>query len=171
MHRKLGHKMAVTCVISAMTASAAVADLHVTFVEGAPKDRFEIQNTGPCSIAGSTLLLDLSDSQGALIFDVSATGAGVEVFQPFELVAGSEALKTVPVVVDGQSVLDLRIGELPPGAEIAFTIDVDDTMGGREITVSGAEIQGAVITLRSDTQETSGVFSSSAKARVQIEQC
>ena len=36
------------------------ADLRVGFFEGAPKDRFRIENTSTCTIADSSITLDLS---------------------------------------------------------------------------------------------------------------
>ena len=38
------------------------------------------------------LEIDLTQSEGRLIFDTTATGAGVEVFQPFEVTHGNIAL-------------------------------------------------------------------------------
>ncbi|MBT8459636.1 MAG: aggregation factor core [Boseongicola sp.] len=153
------------------SANTAHADLSVRFVEGAPKDSFRIENTGTCDIAASTLRLDLSASQGALIFDVTDTGAGVEVFQPFEMVDGSTALNSIPTVLDGQSAIDLDIKTLAPGAVISFTIDVDDTVGQREITVSGSEIAGAMVSLERGRLLSTATFSSAARADIVFEDC
>lgn len=125
--------------------SIASADLRVSFVEGAPKDRFEIKNTGACARAGSSVLLDLSTSAAGLIFDVTDQGAGVEVFQPLEIVAGAEALVTTPAVQDGQNQIQFDIASLSPGQAIGFTIDVDDTRGTRAITVSRSESRARVL--------------------------
>ena len=127
--------------------NAASADVKVTFVEGAPKDRFVIENLGNCSLTSETLKLNLASSQGKLIFDVTALGQGVEVFQPFEVVEGADFLAEMPSVIDGQRELSLQIEQLPQGGSIAFTIDVDDTISAREITVTDAEIMGATIAM------------------------
>ncbi|WP_170390369.1 aggregation factor core [Ruegeria arenilitoris] len=164
-------KNAAGCAVAFMLAVPAMADVQVEFVEGAPKDRFVLRNASDCSLSAATVRLDLSSSQGGLIFDVTGAGAGVEVFQPFEMVSGSEYLNGLPQVQDGQSMVDLDIRAMPPGAEIAFTIDVDDTGGGREITVSGAEIQGATVSLEGAQSPQRGVFSSAARAAIPVGTC
>lgn len=162
------HKMSIAAAALALPFTAVVgqADLHVRFVEGAPKDRFEITNHGACAISSSTITLDLTTSQGALIFDVTSNGAGVEVFQPFEIVAGRDALVTLPTIVDGQSTVELPISALDTGASIAFTIDVDDTLGAREITVTGSEISGATVQLVGADARQTAAFDTEAKAQV-----
>ncbi len=149
-----------------LLSTAGLADLTVRFIEGAPKDRVEIKNVGACALTASTLTLDLTTSQGALIFDVTGSGAGIEIFQPFEVVAGREALTTLPTLVDGQNSIDLPISTLGSGASIAFTIDVDDTLGGREITVTGSEISGAKVKLVGADVPQSAFFGSDAQAKV-----
>lgn len=149
-----------------LLSTAGHADLSVRFIEGAPKDRFEIRNVGACAVTASTLTLDLTTSQGALIFDVTGSGAGVEVFQPFEVIAGRETLTTLPTIVDGQNSIDLPIATLGAGASIAFTIDVDDTLGAREITVTGSEISGATVQLVGADVPQSALFGSDAQAQV-----
>ncbi|MCP4824563.1 MAG: aggregation factor core [Shimia sp.] len=148
------------------TAATGQADLHVRFIEGAPKDRFEITNHSACTISSSTITLDLASSQGALIFDVTGNGAGVEVFQPFEIVSGREALATLPTILDGQNAVDLPISTLVSGASIAFTIDVDDTLGAREVTVTGSEISGATVKLVGSDAPQRARFDTEAKAQV-----
>ncbi len=161
-------KMTVAAAVLALplTAATGQADLHVRFIEGAPKDRFEITNQSACAISSSTLTLDLAPSQGALIFDVTGSSAGVEVFQPFEIVSGRGALSTLPTILDGQNAVDLPISTLASGASIAFTIDVDDTLGAREITVTGSEISGAMVKLISSNGPQMARFGSDAKAQV-----
>ena len=162
---------AIVFVGALTTAIAALADLQVRFIEGAPKDKFLIQNTGRCAIADSSVLLDLSTTTGKLIFDVTSQGGGVEVFQPFELVEGGDALATLPNVVDGQSEIQLEIANLKPRGTIVFTIDVDDTIGQREITVSGAEIQGATVTYAKSEQKQTAVFTADAVALLVVSDC
>lgn len=152
-------------------AHMANADLTVRFIEGAPKDRFQIENAGNCPIVNTALQLDLSTSKAGLIFDVSPAGEGVEVFQPFEIVAGADALGALNPVDDGQSDVTLQITELAPAGIIAFTIDVDDTLGTRAITVSGAEIEGATVRLEDDGVGHSAEFSKNAIANLTRPRC
>ena len=143
-----------------LAASPAVADLSIRFDEGAPKDRFSFENTGTCPIVNAALLLDLSGSSAGLIFDVTGRGAGVEVFQPLEIVSGSGVLATVPQAKDGDNRIAFEIAEFAPGALMAFTIDVDDTVGAREITVSDSEIVGARVALTANGAASEAVFTS-----------
>ncbi len=152
-------------------ASAAQADLDVRFDEGAPKDRFTFTNTADCAMGPARVTLDLGAAPAGLIFDVTANGAGVEVFQPFEVVAGAEMLNALPVVRDGQSAITLDLSGLAKGASVAFTIDVDDTGGGREITVSGSEIAGAVVVLEQADTRTTASFGETATAHVTTIAC
>jgi len=69
---------ALSCLTFMASASANV---EVRFVESAPKDRFVVKNLGNCDLRDLTLEVDLGSSQGQLIFDTTASGAGVEVFQ------------------------------------------------------------------------------------------
>lgn len=125
--------------------AASAGDLAVTFTEGAPKDRFDIINTGNCPLPAGLLTIDLEGTAGGLIFDVTGTGAGVDVFQPFEAVSGGAALTALPQVTDGDTRIDLALAALPAGAALAFTIDIDDTLGTRAITVTGSEMGGAML--------------------------
>ncbi len=152
-------------------ASSLQAGVQVRFIEGAPKDRFVLENVGSCDLVSSTLGIDLSPSTGRLVFDVTEAGAGVEVFQPLELVQGEDALLRIPSVVDGQSSIEFEIFSLAAGDKIAFTIDVDDTIGQREITVSGLEIEGATVSYFDGAKSSTGVFSSDASANVTIADC
>ena len=81
------------------------------------------------------------------------------------------ALTTTPQVTDGQSTLRLEIGTLPAQAAITFTIDVDDTLGQREITVAGAEIAGATVTLIQGDTNTTARFSADATATLPQPDC
>lgn len=155
----------------AFAAVPALADINIRFVEGAPKDRFVFENTGTCVISDAVLELDLSGSAAGLIFDVTGQGAGVEVFQPLEITQGRAQLAGVPNVRDGDTGLRFDVLSLAPGEAIAFTIDVDDTMGGREITVSTAEISGAGAVLRENGRETRAAFGPNARAQLSLETC
>jgi hypothetical protein len=54
---------------------------------------------------------------------------------------------------------------------VSFTIDVDDTGGGREITVSGAEISGALVRVTDASGSISGTFGDDAVALVAHQNC
>jgi hypothetical protein len=150
---------------------AAQANLQVAFLEGAPKDQFRIVNASDCTLTGASVLLDLSKSSGGLIFDVTATGAGVEVFQPFDLIEGAEHVSAMPTVSDGQSRIRLDLSDFAPGETIAFTIDVDDTLGQRAITVSGSEIEGALVVYAQSGFDSAAAFSNRAVADVPLSDC
>ena len=157
--------------LALLTATAAQADLTVSFREGAPKDRFTLTNTSDCALPRGSVTVDLGTAPAGLIFDVTASGAGVEVFQPFDVVAGADALRSLPRVADGDSAITLDMNGLAPGQSIAFTIDVDDTGGGREITVNGSEIAGATIKATLDGDTSKGTFDNSAKASTATPPC
>lgn len=141
-----------TCVaLLAMVASGtAAADVRVLFQEGAPKDRFEIRNTGGCPLGPMTLTLDLSQSSGGLIFDTAAEGPGVQVYQPLEVVQGAALLREEPSVQDGGRSIALIMRDLLPREAVAFTIDVDDTLPLSPLgqtQVAGSEIKGAAVAI------------------------
>ena len=154
-----------------LTAAPALADVQVRFIESAPKDRFEITNLAACPLRKTDVTIDLSGSAAGLIFDVTGSGPGVEVFQPFDLVSGADALSKLPDVVDGDTAVTLKISELGPNQRLAFTIDVDDTAGRREITVSGSEISGAVISVADGLTTNSATFDATRTALVTTARC
>ena len=144
------------------------------FQEGAPKDRFVITNTSACEIGALSVSIDLSTAPAGLIFDTTADGAGVEVFQPLELDQNDGTLRTTRKVVDGDQVLDLEIAALPAGARVSFTIDLDDTATDSalgQIRVSDAEISGAQVVMRMGDTTLRGVFAQSATAVVPLPTC
>ncbi len=161
----------ILTIAMGLAAGPVSAAIGVRFIEGAPKDRFEITNQSACAVMATEIVIDLSASAAGLVFDVTGTGAGVEVFQPFELVAGAEALAAQPKVVDGDQQIVLSIRRLAPEKRVAFTIDVDDTIGPRGITVSGSEIEGAVVRVNSSGTTHAGRFSSLAQAVVKAPTC
>ena len=129
-----------------LTAPMAQADISARFIESAPKDRFVLTNLSGCPEGAVEIRIDLAGSAAGLIFDTTGSGAGVDVFQPFELVRGAELVRDPPQVRDGQTEVILSLTSLPAGAEIAFTVDVDDTRAVSDLgqtRVSGAEIAGA----------------------------
>ena len=158
-------------VIAASLTTSAAAELKVQFLEGAPKDRFVITNTGSCDLAAAQMLIDLSGSPYGLIFDVSGQGAGVEVFQPLEFTDGSQMLKKVPRVKDGDNQILLDLKGLQAGEKVAFTIDIDDTADSREITVSNSEFLGAAVELRTGATVARSAFDAKASAFLKEPNC
>jgi len=129
------------------------ANLQIKFVESAPKDWFALTNLTNCELNNVRMNIDLSNSAGKLIFDTTAAGAGVEVFQPFEVRSGEIALASGDQVADGDRALAVLIASLKPGETASFTIDVDDTMTNSElgmIRVSNSEITGSEVSVSID---------------------
>jgi hypothetical protein len=136
--------------LSLLVATPAFADIEARFTESAPKDRFTFTNVSDCPLGASVLTLDLAGSVAGLIFDTTGAGAGVDVFQPFEMVAGGDVLAAVSPVADGDTIITLTLRGLAPGQTVGFTIDVDDTMANGalgQIRVAGSEIAGASVAL------------------------
>lgn len=155
----------------ALIATPALADIRVDFREGAPKDRFTLTNVGACALDGVEVTIDLTGSQGKLIFDVTGSGAGVEVFQPFEVVSGAEYLVDLPQVEDGQTQVTLRLSSLAAGAKLIATTDLDDTIGAREITVAGSEFDGTRILVESAGGSAEAAFDGTVSAVAKLNGC
>jgi hypothetical protein len=158
-------------LLSCVLATPAAADLTMRFSEGAPKDRFTLTNTGDCALPALVVTLDIGTAAAGLIFDTTASGAGVDVFQPFELVNGADVLSGTPEVTDGDTAISLPLRGLAAGQTVAFTIDVDDTGGGREITVSGSEISGASLRAMIGSEALTGTFTDQALATLKTGAC
>ncbi|WP_375280581.1 aggregation factor core protein MAFp3, isoform C [Pseudooctadecabacter sp.] len=159
--------------VMVLMGTAATADIEVTFRDGAPKDRIEIANIGGCEVGPMTLAVDLVPSPSGLIFDVSSQGAGVQVNQPVEIVDGAALVATMSVVNDGDQLLTLRLAEMQAGDVIRLTLDLDDTVSTREITVDGAEIAGAqvIVTREGESLFRTGLFDASGRALVPLDGC
>ena len=106
-----------------------------------------------------------------LIFDITDGGPGVEAFQPFQIASGRDLLSETPKVRDGDKSITLQLDKFGQGQLVAFTIDVDDTGGNREITVSNGEIRGTTETVATSTATFSGSFDGSSKTIVSIPGC
>lgn len=148
------------------------AEVSVRFIESAPKDRFIIENTSSCSFDNVLFTVDLSETAGQLIFDTTASGAGVEVFQPFETVAGQLELVSSNDVNDGDTGLTVRIADLQPGSRAGFSIDVDDTLTSSElgmIRVTDSEISGGLVRIEhADQPAVTATFDSDSNALLSI---
>jgi len=159
------------CILGLLTIQTAQANVEIGFYESAPKDRFEIKNTGSCLMEALTVEIDLAKSAGRLIFDTTSTGAGVEVFQPFEVTKGNITLASEVQVKDGDSKLTLNIPSLASGSFVSFTIDVDDTLPASElgqIRVSSSEIKDGIVSISLEGKTpVSSKFGSNNKAIIQ----
>jgi hypothetical protein len=139
-------------------AQSALADINVQFVESAPKDRFVI-TSDTCPLSNIDVLIDLSGSAGALIFDVTADGAGVEVFQPVEIETGGTIATPV---VDGDQQVSFRISTLSAGEEVVISADLDDVLTQSalgQIRVAGSELDGATVQMTISGESQAAVFS------------
>ncbi|MDJ0685510.1 MAG: hypothetical protein QNJ84_12470 [Alphaproteobacteria bacterium] len=160
-----------------LAAFPAHAEIRVTFAEGAPKDRFTVTNAGACALGPAVVSIDLDGSAGGLIFDTTPGGAGLSVFQPFELVAGAERIASVSPVSDGGKRIDLSFRTLLPNESAAFTIDVDDTLRDGpmgQTMVAGSEIEGASVTVRFGAEvgtSATSSFTADSTARLAISTC
>lgn len=164
-------RMILALMFIAAVSTPALANLKVQFDEGAPKDRFTITNVGSCALGAAKVSIDLSGSPYGLIFDTTNRGAGVQVFQPFELTDGRERLVALPVVEDGDNLITLDLTGLAIREFVSFTIDVDDTVNNREITVADAEIAGAKVIMKTETQSMEATFENDATATLPTYSC
>jgi hypothetical protein len=106
-----------------------------------------------------------------LIFDVTEAGAGVEVFQPVEVVSGGQNIEAVTDVADGDQSLKVTLMDLAADAQAVLTVDMDDTDGGRQITVSGFEMAGATARVTTQTSVSDVAFDDTGSARVMLAAC
>ncbi|WP_147106889.1 aggregation factor core [Tateyamaria sp. syn59] len=154
----------IILALAVLTPSFALADLTVSFRDGAPKDRFTLNYDGACALDRLDVQIDLGAAPAGLIFDTTPAGAGVQVFQPLEWVSGTASTSDV---TDGDTLLSLSLDDVRPGASWAFTVDIDDTTSTRQITVDGSEMAGAM--LWADDQ--SAAFDTSGVAKVRLANC
>lgn len=148
--------------------------ISAEFIEGAPIDKLVIRNESAADWRIVSTTWDLSTSTGKVFFDVTDSGAGVEVFQPFKVIVGAAKpaeLKVEPMIKDGDQSLSLQFASFSSSESFTMSVDVDDQLGKREITVSDSEMQGASISfeltdLQGETRQASAVFDSNAMAKV-----
>ena len=148
----------------ALIASPLAADVTVTFRDGAPKDRFTLTYTGSCPLGPTEMVIDLGTAPAGLIFDTTAAGAGVEVFQPLEWVQGAARASSVSA---GDTALTIAMDDWQPGVARAFTVDIDDTTSTRQITVDGSEMAGATLRMAGE----SALFDGTGTARLTLAAC
>jgi len=151
-------KTAVILMVSAGVAQAADCGGPVlTFIESAPRDRFEL-SVGPQDLRSVTV--DLRGSAGQLIFDTADGGTGVQVFQPLRDEGGTQAgdvvdgAEVVRVTLTGAQADGMASGMAggmaggKAGGKAAFSIDVDDRLRASDlgqIRVTGGEMAGAKV--------------------------
>jgi len=149
----------------------AGANLSLEFREGAPKDRFVLNNIGDCTLADATVTIDFKNSAGELIFDVTGSGAGVEVFQPIRVESGAKYLTQKPIVKDGQTEVTFNLSALDVGKKLVVSTDVDDTIGAREITVETSEFSGTEVRVTVGGKTFSAVFADTPQTVVNLDGC
>jgi len=159
-----------------MLSANTYANIQVSFADGAPKDKFVIQNISECNIQNIAMTIDLLESTGRLIFDTTATGKGVEVFQPFEVTTGQITLNSARQFNDGDTQLSLNISSIKANDSVSFTIDVDDTLTESEfgnIRVTAPEISGGSVALKINNNKTSltASFDKNGKAMLVMPEC
>ncbi|WP_341366540.1 aggregation factor core [Yoonia sp. BS5-3] len=150
-------KFSLALITTCLLAAPALADVQIRFIESAPKDRFVLINTG-CPLQTVDVAIDLSQSQGGLIFDVTADGAGVEVFQPVQVEGGAV---TLAAVTDGDQRLNFQINGFATNAEVVISADLDDVLANSplgQIRVADNELSGTAVQMTIDGQSTSSVF-------------
>jgi len=159
------------CIIS----SSSYANIEVQFRDGAPKDKFTISNKSICDVQKIAMNIDLTNSNGRLIFDTTASGQGVEVFQPFEVTKGQVSLNKTGNVNDGDKLLSLIITSIAANDTASFTIDVDDTLAKSElgnIRVTDAEIaKGTVSATINNNEALNATFDGKGKAVLLMANC
>jgi len=164
-------KTIVALAVASLVASPSLADVKVAFIEGAPKDKFFVTNGGVCDLLAAKVTIDLSGSASGLVFDVTDTGPGVEVFQPLQIVSGRQLVSRTTNVSDGDRSVTLGLDGLTTGQVVSFTIDVDDTNGSREITVTDGEIRGATVRVVTQNGQFTDAFVANSEAMVRIPDC
>ncbi len=161
-------------LLFALFAGPGVAEMSARFVEGAPSDVLEIDNSGSCDFGPLQLDIDLSGAPAGLLFDVTAGGPGVSVFQSPRLVAGAELVTGFSELTDGDRALSLDLAGLPAGAGIVIYVDIDDTLADGPLgqtRVAGAEIAGATLRVVSGAVAASAAFDAEGVARVAVSAC
>ncbi|MGB0927889.1 MAG: aggregation factor core [Pikeienuella sp.] len=165
-------RILLSAVLTAPTLAAA--DINIKFFEGAPTDRFEITNSSTCMVDELAMTINLAGSAGKLIFDTTATGAGVEVFQPMRITAGNDYLAEVSAVTDGDQTVTLTINSFDARGVISFTADLDDQLDQSDlgqIRVTNGEIEGAAVIATAPQEQVQATFGPDAAANIKLAAC
>jgi len=134
--------------ISTVAFAASCIQIEAKFYEGAPRDRFIIENNSSDKLRIESATVTLKGSKGRLIFDTIDGGKGVEVFQQFRSEESSAMLASKPQLKDGADTLALEFAHFEPNETYRFSLDVDDQLTNSElgqIRVSSSEMMGAQI--------------------------
>jgi len=121
---------------------------EIAFREGAPVDRFFIENASVEDWSIARVEIGLAGSAGRLVFDTVPGGAGRNVSRPFRAEAGEARLSAAPDVPDGAEGMALDFSRFGPGERFVFSIDMDDRMtavGGTQVAAS--ELFDAAVTV------------------------
>ncbi|MFK7962866.1 MAG: hypothetical protein AB8C46_02770 [Burkholderiaceae bacterium] len=134
--------------------------IEAVFIEGAPIDRLLVTNQSEDGWSIEQVTWDLAPSAGQVIFDTTATGAGVEVFQPFRQLNANDTrraggqltnddelavLASEPTVTDGDQSVAIDFKTFGAQQVFGMSIDVDDQIASRQTIVDRSEMQGATI--------------------------
>lgn len=164
----------ITALVS-LLPSAVLAEIVVTIAESSPTDLITIENRTDCDFYDFGMQIDLRNSAGGLIFDISEGGAGASGYQPFEILQGGSAVRNYARVSDGDRVAFIEFATLEAGQRVIFMVDMDDTLPDNafgQTIVDGAEIAGAVIVLTAVGEEPStAIFLPDGRATAQIRSC
>lgn len=123
-------------------ADACGPRLVVNFIEDAA-DIFVLRNASDPGWTVQRVEIDLRESGGGLIFDVTDAGAGVSDWQAYAPAGGTAVVVGRTAVTDGDRLLNMAFGRFDPGERFEFTIDLDDTLpAGSQTWIDGGEIAG-----------------------------
>lgn len=165
----------LVCALLFSFNQSIYANVQIDFIESAPKDSFVVRNISSCVLNDFVVDIDLNGTAGKLIFDTTATGAGVEVFQPFEIVEGEINLISSNSVKDGDKKLSIAVASLAPNKSVRFTIDVDDTLSNSalgNIRVTNSEMENGTVNLvLADSEIYSAKFNKSSQAMINLSNC
>lgn len=168
-------RLYVVAVTALISTQAMAGHLTVLFEEDAPKDRFIIRNDSNCPMMDLSLRIDLGGSAAGLYFDTTAKGAGVNVYQPFEVVQGRDQLADLPVIQDGDKIMELTFPRLSPRSAVVVTIDVDDSLAAGPTgptMIAGSEIKSArIIANFKQSEYAEGLFADNGYALIMLPAC
>ncbi len=138
-------------------ATPVLPDVHVSFRDGNPHDRFFIHNASCANLTG-ILTIDLRNSANGVLIDTIRGGPGTKDPMPVAVERGN--IKLAPVA-DGDQELVVYLAGMQPGEQAVVTLDLDDTAGwlsAPRVSVDGHEVEGALVTLNAPTGASYGTF-------------
>ena len=123
-------------------------------VEGAQQNRLDPLEAWDCALHAKDCTIDLSKPQDTHIFDVTVRNVGVGASQLFEILCDQNTIASNSAVFGGQNKPNSRVSTPSTDGSGAFNINVDDSLGKREIAVTGLEIAGStVVSVGQDPQQ------------------